>query len=220
VMEKTLRLLLDPNTVARRLRRPLVGDQSLLTDEYLLLHFLNADQRERLEEVLGHPEAYPRIGGDLLALVRNRLRRADREGERPPVEYCIPVPAPLWDRYAQRAREGHRRIDSVLVDALIRDDDRLRQDQHEAIDAREAFRKQAAELSGRLASLQTTLDSHQTRTAPLARELKLEAAFEELGRATAAQGFALACVLRVLYEKGWVAEPLVLALRTRGWLTE
>ena len=124
---QTSRPLLDPNTVARRLRRPLAGDSSAEqpTDEYLLLHLLNSAQSDHLEELLVHSEDYPRIGRDLITLVRNRLRRGGGEGDRPPIEYSVPVPAPVWDRYAQRAREGHRRIDSVLVDALLRGDHRL-----------------------------------------------------------------------------------------------
>lgn len=42
---------------------------------------------------------------------------------------------------------------------------------------------------------------------------KLEAAMEDLGRHAAAYGFATAALLTVLHDKGWVAKPLVTALK-------
>src|SRR5258706_484887 len=83
---ETPKAFLDPKTVARRLRRSLVGDPSSAepTDEYLLLHLLNSAQRDGLEELLARPEASRRIGADLIALVRNRLRRGpERSRGRP-----------------------------------------------------------------------------------------------------------------------------------------
>ena len=205
-------------TVARRLRRSLVGDPSSAepTDEYLLLHLLNSAQRDGLEELLAHPEANLGIGADLIALVRNRLRRGPERS----VEYSIPVPGPLWDRYAKRARESRRRISSVLVDALVRDDDRLRQGEQDAVDAREAFRSQARELSAQLAAVKAALADDQARTLDRERLQKVEQALEDLRHHAAAQGFALAALLTVLHDKGWVAKPLATALKTRGWLTE
>ena len=215
---ETPKAFLDPKTVARRLRRSLVGDPSSAepTDEYLLLHLLNSAQRDGLEELLVHPEANRRIGADLIALVRNRLRRGPERS----VEYSIPVPGPLWDRYAKRARESRRRISSVLVDALVRDDDQLRQGEQDAVDAREAFRSQARELSAQLAAVKAALADDQARTLDRERLQKLELALEDLRHHAAAQGFALAALLTVLHDKGWVAKPLATALKTRGWLTE
>jgi hypothetical protein len=220
VTAETPRALLDPKTAARRLRRPLVGDSANPTDEYLALHLLNSAQHHPLEQLLTGPEANRRIGADLIALVRNRLRRR-QDRERPPVEYSIPIPGPLWDRYAGRARDSHRRVSSVLVDALLRDDHRLCQGEEDALDARETFRSQARELIAQLVAARAALADHQART-QLDRERlqKLEAAVEDLGRHVATQGFALAALLTVLHDKGWVAKPLATALKGRGWLMD
>jgi hypothetical protein len=204
--------------VARRLGRTLTGEPSPPSDEYFLLHLLNSAQRDQLEDLLARSDANPRIGNDLVSLVRNRLRRESQEEARPPVEHSIAVPALVWERYAQRAREGHRRVDSVLVDALLRDDERLCQGQQEASDARNAFCDQVAELGGQLMAVKAALEGWQGGAGHL--ESERNAALGEIGRNVAAQAFAIAAVLKVLYDKGWVTRPLLTALKARGWLTE
>lgn len=166
------------------------------------------------EEALRRLEDSPPVAEDLSAVLRAKLAA---EQTRPAKAYLLTIPADLWDRYAARAREQHRTIEGSLVDALQRDDQRLREGAQAVVDARAQF---VSDVGGLRQELRRQRDALATAGAPGApdklaavRDLVLEERQDQRRF-----GVALASVLKVLHGRGWVDKQLEAFLRREGWL--
>jgi hypothetical protein len=140
---------------------------------------------------------------------------------RPPKRYPIDIPAEVWDRYAQRAREQHTKISWALADALRRDDERIIAEAEEVQDARRAFRKDVQALAAAL----RTQNGEVANAGPApgsagveARLRSVEEGITEARQHLGNYGVALAAILKVLHERGWISKPLAAALQRDGWI--
>lgn len=192
--------------------RRLVG-RTLADAERDLVKLLSALPTEDALRRLDDPA--PACGEDFLAVLRAKLAA---EQTRPAKSYLLTIPADLWDRYAERAREQHRTIEGSLVDALQRDDQRLREGAQAVVDARAQFVSDVGGLRQELRRHHDALAVASAAGAPdklaAVRDLVLEERQDQRRF-----GVALASVLKVLHGRGWVDKQLEAFLRREGWLT-
>lgn len=208
-------LRLNPRYVMRRLGRRLEGsyDPAHPTGDYALLHLVNTDQTSKVHEILADPKLLPGVGQDLIDFTAAYYEKAHSESD-DEVRYQIRVPKAVWHRYAKRAREEHRKIRTLLTEAVIAHDERIQEAKEgQASTARqlEILLKQQRETQARLAKQVEQLGEKPSAAA-------LPKGVSELLQHAVRQGTALAALLMIMNSQGWIDDRLSAQLKRDKWI--
>ena len=208
---------LDPRDVGYRLGRELQGssEPGKMTGEFAVLELVNTDQLDRAMAAVSAPSLRP----DFAAAVRAEIDRLQDQSTSF-VRRNVDIPKAVWDRYAQRARIEHRRTRSLIAEALIAHDERIERSKAGEVPgarALEELLREQREISTRLARQVERLEKSGHAQPDAGVPVR---GIEELKEHARLHGMALAAILSVLNDRGWVRKNLADRLRKERWLPE